>query len=151
MARGDAIAMRDVRRHTVWIATILVAGVVHAADTPSAQPTKPAPSAAKSVPAATSPRKLDLKVRDVSELYTQDQILAFLALTRGDDGLEVVDVPGERMPTTPAVWGGLAAPFWAFLNPLQSWRIIAPVPPDRLHAADVTPEARPQPRDPFRP
>jgi hypothetical protein len=125
--------------------------VVDAADSPA---TKAEPKASKPLPKAFAPNppaKLDLRVRDVSELYTQEQILFFLATTRGEDGLEVVDVPGERVPVTPAVWGGLAAPFWAVLNPLQSWRIIAPVPPDRIHAVDVTPEARPQPRDPFRP
>jgi hypothetical protein len=141
-------------RHTGWIVVAMAAAfacAVDAADPPAAkaelQASKPLPKAF----APNAPAKLDLRVPDVSELYTQEQILLFLATTRGEDGLEVVVVPGERVPVTPAVWGGLGAPFWAVLNPLQSWRILAPVPPDRIHAAEVTPEARPQPRDPFRP
>jgi hypothetical protein len=95
-------------------------------------------------------KPLDLRVPDITELYTPEEIEQMLAGTR-DDGLETVEVRGARVPLTPDVWGGLAAPVWGLLHPAESWRIIAPVPPDRIHAADVRPDAAPQPRDPFRP
>lgn len=27
------------------------------------------------------------------------------------------------------VWGGIAAPFWAIMNPKDTWRIFVPIPP----------------------
>jgi hypothetical protein len=49
------------------------------------------------------------------------------------DDIEEVEVEGERehLKSTPDVWPGIAAPFWAVLNPTQAWRIFAPLPPDQ--------------------
>ena len=93
---------------------------------------------------------LDLRIPDVTELYTPEQIQAILSSTSGDE-YEEVEVRGARIPATPEVWSGLGAPVWGLLNPTQVWRIIAPIPPDQIHAADVRPEAQPTERDPFRP
>jgi hypothetical protein len=121
---------------------------------PTAAPRKQAiteTSASTGKPAATQAQKpLDLRIPDVSELYTPQQIQAILSHTASDD-YEEIEVRGVRIPSTPDVWTGLGAPVWGLLNPTQVWRIIAPIPPDRLHAADVRPEAQPQERDPFRP
>jgi hypothetical protein len=107
--------------------------------------------AAKTAP-KQAPRKLDLRFPDITELFTPEQIQQMLANTRSDeDDFETVEVQGARVPNTPVVWGGLGAPMWAALHPTQAWRIIAPIPGDQIHAADVTPVAQTMPRDPFRP
>jgi hypothetical protein len=91
--------------------------------------------------ASETPRKLDLRIPDITELYTHEQIQALLASTFVEN-TEEVEVRGRREAVTPKVWPGIAAPFWALLNPTQAWRIIAPFPPDRAGAlafnADVT-------------
>jgi hypothetical protein len=91
--------------------------------------------------AVQTPKKLVLRVSDITELYTHEQIQAFLAPTFREDA-EEVEVRGRREAVTPTVWPGIAAPFWAIFNPTQAWRIIAPFPPDQTRAlafnADVT-------------
>jgi hypothetical protein len=86
-------------------------------------------------------KKLDLRIPDITELYTHEQIQAFLAPTFRED-TEEVEVRGRREAVTPKVWSGIAAPFWAIFNPTQAWRIIAPFPPDQTRTwafnADVT-------------
>jgi len=90
-------------------------------------------------PVQTS-KALDLRIPDITELFSEQEIQALLAATFQD--AEEVEVRGRREPVTPNVWPGIAAPFWAILNPTQSWRIIAPLPPDRsrtfAYSADVT-------------
>ena len=103
-------------------------------------------------PAVQAPRKLDLRIPNITELYTHEQIQAFLAPTFRED-TEEVEVRGRREAVTPKVWPGIAAPFWAIFNPTQAWRIIAPFPPDQTRAlafnADVTtPYQKPAARRP---
>jgi hypothetical protein len=152
-------------RHTGWIVLAVaavcacpLAGSDALAQTPlktDASPGRPSASvttasAGKPLPAVQTRQPLDLRIPDVTELYTPEQIQALLSQTASDD-YEEVEVRGTRIPSTPDVWSGLGAPVWGLLNPTQVWRIIAPIPPDRIHAADVRPEAQPQERDPFRP
>ena len=91
--------------------------------------------------AVQTPKKLDLRIPHITELYTHEQIQAFLAPTFRED-TEEVEVRGRREAVTPKVWPGIAAPIWAIFNPTQAWRIIAPFPPDQTRAlafnADVT-------------
>lgn len=91
--------------------------------------------------AVQTSKKLDLRVPDITELYTHEQIQAFLAPTFQED-TEEVEVRGRREAVTPKVWPGIAAPFWAIFNPTQAWRILAPFPPDQTRTwafnADVT-------------
>ncbi len=86
-------------------------------------------------------KKFDVRIPDITEVYTEEQIRAFLASTF-EEHTEEVEVRGRREPVTRNVWPGIAAPIWAMLNPAQSWRIFAPLPPDRSGAlafsADVT-------------
>lgn len=85
-------------------------------------------------PQAQPARKLDLRIPPITSIYTPEQIAAFLAHTR-DTEMDEVEVEGQRTPAppvTPRVWGGIAAPLWALLNPSQAWRIFAPLPPDQL-------------------
>ena len=83
---------------------------------------------------ANPPRKpLDLRPPNITHLFTSEQLNKILAATFRED-IEEVQVQGERdrMPTnTPEIWPGIAAPVWALLNPTQSWRIFAPLPPDQ--------------------
>src|SRR5687768_13001066 len=102
--------------------------------------------------AVQTSKKLDLRIPDITELYTHEQIQAFLAPTFRED-TEEVEVRGRREAVTPKVWPGIAAPFWAIFNPTQAWRIIAPFPPDQTRAlafnADVTtPYQKPAARRP---
>jgi hypothetical protein len=79
------------------------------------------------------PRKpLDLRPPDVTQLFTSEQLNRILAATFREN-IEEVEVEGEReyLPSTPTVWPGIAAPIWALLNPAESWRIFAPLPPDQ--------------------
>ena len=159
------LAMGNKERHTGSIVVAMVAVAfastlmsIDVAAQATAKPAAPAKqtrsdasaTTGKPVQLAQTQKPLDLRVPDVSELFTPEQIQAILSHTASDD-YEEVEVRGARIPTTPDVWGGLGAPVWGLLNPTQAWRIIAPIPPDQIHAADVRPEAQPQERDPFRP
>jgi hypothetical protein len=90
-----------------------------------------APSAADNPPPAPA-KPLDLRAPDITKLYTREQLDRLLAQL--NDTIEEVEVEGAPVPPptfTPQVWGGIAAPLWALLHPLQAWRIIAPVAPDQ--------------------
>jgi hypothetical protein len=49
-----------------------------------------------------------------------------------EDEEVVVRAPGMLAPmrdVSQDAWGGIAAPFWAILNPTNAWRILVPIPP----------------------
>ena len=49
-----------------------------------------------------------------------------------DDDEILVRARGMQAPmrdVSQDVWGGIAAPFWAIMNPKDAWRIFVPVPP----------------------
>ena len=49
----------------------------------------------------------------------------------GDEEV-IVRAPGVLAPmrdVSQEAWGGIAAPFWAVMNPGQAWRIFVPIPP----------------------
>lgn len=82
----------------------------------------------------TPPYKpLDLRAPDITRLFTSEQLNRILAASFISENIEEIEVEGERdrIPNTPTPWRGLASPFWALLNPTQSWRIFAPLPPDQ--------------------
>jgi hypothetical protein len=94
--------------------------------------------------------RLDLRPPKITDVFTQETIDRALSATRDLDVIEEVEVEGRRGkdPTrTPNVPGGIAAPFWAVLNPSQSWRILAPLPPDQAAKANSAP---PSATDPYR-
>lgn len=82
--------------------------------------------------ASVSRGPLDLRAPDITYLFTSEQLNRILAVTFRDD-IEGVEVESgrDRMPNTPTPWPGIAAPFWALMNPTQAWRIFAPLPPDQ--------------------
>jgi len=49
-----------------------------------------------------------------------------------DDEEILVTAPGYVAPmrdVSQEAWGGIAAPFWAIVNPKNAWRIFVPIPP----------------------
>ena len=98
----------------------------------------PAAAAVAAKPVATPTKKLDLRAPDVTHVYTDAQINRVLAATYNEN-IEEVEVEGERdITTTPKVWPGLFAPFWALANPAQAWRILMPLPPDQTKGMQHT-------------
>ncbi len=86
-------------------------------------------------------KRLDLRLRDISALYTPEQIERLLAEMERRAAREVV-VEGTREPAphvTPDVWRAIAAPLWALLHPTQAWRIVLPLPPDQTQGVDEKP------------
>lgn len=86
---------------------------------------------------ATSSARQPLKL-----LLTRSELVAFVrayeirtgeVLTAPIDDEEVmVTAPGYRAPmrdVSQDVWGGIAAPIWAIMNPKNAWRIFVPIPP----------------------
>jgi hypothetical protein len=98
----------------------------------------PAANAASetSRPEAPPHKPLDLRPPDITRLFTSEQLNRILAASFLSENIEEVEVERERerMPNTPTPWPGIAAPFWAVLNPTQSWRIFAPLPPDQTQS-----------------
>ena len=99
---------------------------------------EPAPASSNTAvfAAKTAPphKPLDLRAPHITQLYTSEELNRILATTFIREDIEEVEVESERehAPTdTPTVWPGIAAPVWALLNPAQSWRIFAPLPPDQ--------------------
>jgi hypothetical protein len=83
--------------------------------------------------AVPSQEPLDLRPPDITKLYTHEQLERLIAKLEAEN-IEEVEVEGARVPSptfTPRVWPAIAAPFWALLHPTQSWRILAPLPPDQ--------------------
>src|SRR5688572_16413257 len=88
-------------------------------------------AAEEAAPSAPPQQRLDLRAPDVTHPFSQEQIQRVLAITFREN-IEEVEVEGERdIPSTPRVWPGIFAPFWAVANPTQAWRILAPLPPDQ--------------------
>jgi len=99
---------------------------------------EPAPASSNTAvfAAKTAPphKPLDLRAPQITQLYTSEELNRILATTFIREDIEEVQVESgrEHQPTdTPSVWPGIAAPVWALLNPAQSWRIFAPLPPDQ--------------------
>jgi hypothetical protein len=99
-------------------------------------------------PEKTVAKPLDLKLPDVTQIFTQEQINRILAGTRDPDTIEEVEVEGlrRRTPTpntpvisSPLVSAGIFSPFWALAHPTQAWRIFAPIPPDQAQFIGNTP------------
>jgi hypothetical protein len=84
--------------------------------------------------AAPAPKLLDLRPPDITDLYTQQHLARLIAKMEADN-IEEIEVKGARIPPptfTPDVWlGTFGATLWGLLHPTQSWRIFAPIPPDR--------------------
>ncbi len=133
------------------VAAVWVHAAVAVADDASA-PTRSDRTQATQDPSTRAVHRLNLRLPDIATFLSQEQIDSVLSKVTDRDTLEEVEVEGSRLrhavPTTPDIWPGLAAPVWALLHPLQSWRIFAPIPPDR---AQYIGNAIPDATDSFRP
>jgi hypothetical protein len=100
----------------------------------TADPSAHSAQVAKAAAARPQPAcQLDLRVSDITQIFSSAQINHVLAPTYADT-IEEIEVEGERVPlrpNTPNVWPTIAAPIWALLHPLQAWRIFVPMPPDQ--------------------
>ena len=81
----------------------------------------------QTAPTPPRPRVLDLKVPDIHQVMSAEQIAA--AIPNPDDvqviGPETVQVRGAT--PAPYVPGGFAALYWAATHPMSAWRILTPV------------------------
>jgi hypothetical protein len=115
--------------------TLIACALLLAVGTATADDKKAAPAK----PAVRDPSTpLDLRPPNITDLFSAQEIALIIAKTFSDD-IEGVEVRGQRIvepSATPDVWGGLAAPFWALVNPTQAWRILAPLPPDQIRRFD---------------
>ena len=140
----------QLRLPTALLAPLLWCGLCYA-HTSTAQMLGRATNSVALQPISSAKRtRLDLRPPKITDIFTQETIDRALSATRDLDVIEEVEVEGRRNkdPTrTPNVPGGIAAPFWAVINPSQSWRILAPLPPDQAAKANRAP---PSATDPYR-
>ncbi len=101
------------------------APAVWAAETP--QTAAAGDHSSQVMPAPPRPRVLDLKVPEIHQVMSAEQIAA--AIPNPDDveviGPETVQVRGATPP--PYVPSGFAALYWAAMHPMSAWRIFTPV------------------------
>jgi len=115
--------------------TLLLAGVGQADD--EKVPDEVVSDLPRSSIVATSPagRPLNLLLtrEELRSIVQKYEIRTGEVLTAPIDEDEVVVTgPRELAPMRDAsqdVWGGIAAPFWALMNPKDAWRIFVPIPP----------------------
>lgn len=96
----------------------------------------PAPAAATAVklnvPMQSSttpptPRVLDLKAPDIHDVMTPGEITAAIPNPEEMEVVEPDTVQVHGAVPAPYVPMGIGALYWAFLHPMDSWRILAPV------------------------
>jgi hypothetical protein len=131
--------MIKLNRSGLMISMVLV-GALLSGNGSAAEPASASTNAAV-IPAKTQPprKPMDLRAPQITQLYTSEELNKILATTFIREDIEEVQVESERdhPPTdTPSVWPGIAAPVWALLNPAQSWRILAPLPPDQTRGLE---------------
>lgn len=126
-------------KHSLGVLALTLAGAINAAE-PQVPATPAKPAAVKPAPAAakpaeppavvSSPRKpLDLRIGNIRNYMMPKDYLE--AITRPDADRDTVVVEGHRelvpMKQVEKVPGGLASLGYAATNPLNMWRILAPV------------------------
>lgn len=118
-----------------------VAATAATAASPSAAAIATTAAAPSVTPSTTSPvtppQRLDLRAPDITKIFSAARLQQVLSKVN-DPSIEEVEVEGRRSgqplpPSTPIVWPGIFAPVWALMHPTQSWRIIAPLPPDQAN------------------
>jgi hypothetical protein len=95
-----------------------------------------APTARPGMMVARPPGSLNLlltqsELRDWVRDYERQTGQNLTAPIQDDDEV-IVAAPGYVAPmrdVSQDAWGGIAAPFWAILNPGNAWRIFVPIPP----------------------
>jgi hypothetical protein len=119
--------VRILRNSLITLALGAAASAVWAADPPA----PPAPKFSVPVKSADQPpvpRVMDLKAPGIRDVMSTDEMEAAIRVADENEAVgepEVVAVQGA-IPA-PYVPNGFAALYWAATNPLDSWRILAPV------------------------
>lgn len=136
--------MIKINRSGLMVSMVLVGALLSGSGL-AADPAAASANAAV-IPAKAQPphQPLDLRAPQITQLYTSEELNKILANTFIREDIEEVQVEGVRdhRPTnTPSVWPGIASPVWAVLNPAQSWRIFAPLPPDQTRGLNVRADA----------
>lgn len=120
MSKGATI----LRNSLIFLTLGMSASAVWATDDQRAVPQVNVP--VQTVPTPPRPRVLDLKVPDIHDVMSAEQISA--AIPNPDDieliGPETVQVRGATPP--PYVPSGFAALYWAATHPMSAWRILTP-------------------------
>ncbi len=97
---------------------------------------------------ASKPLNLLLTRAELQAIVRNYEIKTGEVLTGPIDEEEViVTAPHELAPmrdVSQDVPGGLAAPFWAIMNPTQAWRIFVPIPPKGRMQEDERPAPDPR-------
>jgi hypothetical protein len=111
--------------HRVCLALLLIAASSRAEDV---KPTEPLVA---KFPANPSLNLLltQSELRSLVRRYETEHDVSFDGPAYDDE--VVVTATGEQVPMRDVArdaWGGIAAPFWAIMNPKDAWRIFAPIP-----------------------
>ena len=124
--------MTPLSRSGLMVSMVAVGGFLSGPTLAEEKAPASATAAVATTPTKPPHKPLDLRAPNITHLFTSEQLNKILAVTFREN-IEEVEVEGERdrLRDTPNVWPGIAAPFWALLNPTQSWRIFAPLPPDQ--------------------
>jgi len=137
MGKTSPLLRRDrwgARHHSTAVSIVLGATITMLASAPVGAAESASPPV--NPPASPAAKPLDLRVPDITEILTPEELQQLLARL-GTDEREVDEVKVERpsqLPLAKPVWAGLMAPFWALANPSQAWRIFAPLPADQVNA-----------------
>jgi hypothetical protein len=107
--------------------TLLLAGMAQASETESAASPSLVLKSGQPLDLLLTRAELQAVIRDYENRTGENHTAPIV-----DDEV-IVTAPGVRLPMRdPArdIPGAIAAPFWAIMNPTQSWRIFLPVPPE---------------------
>ena len=114
---------RVLRNALMFLTLASAASFAGAADAPSAATKLNVPIQSATTP--PPPRLLDLKAPDIHDVMTSGEIAAAIP-NEEMDILEPETVQVHGAIPAPYVPSGFGALYWAFLHPVQSWRILAP-------------------------
>ncbi len=105
---------------------LAVCAVAEAAEPAVTAP--PATTAATTPATKPAPKRLDLRIGDVRKYMMPNEFHAAISAPDADQNTVIVEGSRELLPVKSdrSVPAGIVAPFWALLNPLQSWRILVP-------------------------
>lgn len=81
-------------------------------------------------PMSIRPLQLTLTADELRAIFERQQTIPGFGMNGHLEEI-LVTAPLDLLPmhdSTQEVWGGLAAPLWALLNPTQAWRILLPIP-----------------------
>jgi len=118
MSKGTTV----LRNSLILLVLGVSAPAVWAADNPVGQLNVPV----QTVPTPPRPHVLDLKVPDIHEVMSAEQIAAAIPNPDDTDVISTETVQVRGAIPSPYVPSGFAALYWAATHPMNAWRILAP-------------------------